>query len=498
MRRIAPQLADLFARHGVAASVEATVTGRTRTSYRVPLLLGTPAGPVLVDGDLDSPAVDDGTVLRLYLMAVDCGAKALFLHAGAVAYAAREYRDRVTLWPRAEAVALLGETLWNAAVGAPLPTLPGPLAGLGRDPEPVEPAFPAVPEAAVVAEPAVVAESPVVTEPAVVMVPESQAPIEPEVEVQAIAEAHEDLALPAPPSGAPAEPFIDLDDGISDTPAMDLETGVDVVVTTLPTTVADELSTAEPLTALAPTTVAEALPPAFQSEAPATQAAPLPSRPEAPLFEMPPAFRADLAVGPALPVPEGSRGLLPASVTLEEARRSVADRLFGIDEWELILQPVHLFDYAVEVLRAGSLQADTQRGRLQVNGTDRKVSPTDPDAADPAKPARVFASDDLTVMDKVLRVSPERAEQVAHEWATATYGKTVHVNMAGADDSFDLTERKTIGPTSGQVKLGYLGVYHRPFWRLWGGNGHVDLDAVEGHVLDQELKTVDPDFLVVE
>jgi hypothetical protein len=469
MRRIAPQLADLLARHGLEASAEATLTGRTRTSYRVPLLVRTPAGPILVDGDLDSPSVDDGLVLRLYLMAVDCGARALFLHSGTVPYATRDScGDKVTLWSAAEATTLLGETLWNAALGIPLPDLPGPLAGMGM-PDPADPA-PTQPALAPVEPDPVEVQAPPPTPPTATLVP---APTPTPTQAPTPA---------APPEAAAAESFIDLDDQSSHTPAMDLETGVDVVVTTLPTTEADELSTAEPLTAQAPTTVAEALPPAFHDSTGA-----VPERPEAPLFDLPPAFRTDAPAaddGTALPVPEGSRGLLPARVTLDEARRSVADRLFGIDEWELILQPVHLFDYAVEVLRSGSLQADLQCGRLQVNGTDRKVTPTDPVTADPSQPARVFASDDLTVMDKVLRVNPERAEQVAHEWATATFGKTVHVNMAGADDSFDLTERKTIGPTSSQVKLGC--------------NGHVDLDAVEGSVLDQELKTIDPDFLVVE
>jgi hypothetical protein len=284
---------------------------------------------------------------------------------------------------------------------------------------------------------------------------------------------------------------------------MDLETGAEVQVTTLPKTESEELETAEPYampepelaSEPAPTTVKEALPIAFRVAKPAAAAASPPAR-EPALFEMPPAFRPAPGEGAPLPVPDGSNGLLPARVTLDEARRSVADRLFGIEEWELILQPVHLFDYAVDLLKEGSLNVDTQRGRLQVNGTDRRVTPTDADAMAP--PPRVFATPELVVMDKVLRVSPERAEQVARAWATELHGKTVHVPMSGADDGFDLTERRTIGPTSGQVTLDPLGVWHRPFWRLWGSNGHVDLDAVEGQVLDEEIKTADPDCLVVE
>ena len=483
MRRVANQLADLFARHGLTAEADASVTGRTRTTYRFPVVVR--SGPVvLVDGDLGSDPVDDGTVLRLYLAATDVGGKALFVHSGTVPPTAREYcGDRVTLWSKDEIVHLLGLTAWNSALGLPLPALP----------------FTATPS--VVAVPAVPAPAP--TAPAPVPAPSRvMAALMPTV---AELSAMLDPVEATPSTQSPSAAFIDLEDA-PPAPVMDLETGDEVQVTTLPKSESEELATAEPYampeptlaSEPAPTTVKEALPVAFRVAkhsviADAREAAPAPA--EAPLFEMPPAFR-PAAEGTALPVPDGSNGLLPARLTLEEARRSVADRLFGIEEWELILQPVHLFDYAIDLLREGSLNVDTERGRIQVNGTDRKVTPTD--AAAMAPPARVFATPELVVMDKVLRVSPERAEQVARAWATELHGKTVHVPMSGADDGFDLTERRTIGPTSGQVTLKPLGVWHRPFWRLWGANGHVDLDAVEGQVLDEEIKSADPDCLVVE
>lgn len=465
MRRVASQLADLFARHGHATEVDATVTGRTRTTYRFPLAVGSGAGRVLLDGDLESPAIDDGQVLKLYLAATDVGAKALFVHSGTVPASAREYLgDRVHLWAADDVVALLGRTLWNAALGLPLPGLP--LLSSSGPQVPVPPA----------------SASPVMEEPATPVKWDGPEPVA---------------------QASPPEPYIDLD-ATPQPEAVDLETGSAVAVTTLPTEAADELVTAEPLpvpepalaTTPAPTTVAEALPDAFRRAKPVSPE-PAPAA-EPPAFELPPAFRPASAEGAALPVPEGSNGLLPASVTLEEARRNVSDRLFGIEEWELILQPVHLFDYAVDLLREGSLTMDTRKGRLQVNGTDRKVAAVEADTTDPALPSKVFATPGLTVMDKVLRVSPERAEQVARAWATDLHGKTVHVPLSGADDSFDLTERRTVGPTSGQVHLHPLGVWHRPFWRLWGLNGHVDVDAVDGAVLDQELKTPDADVMVVD
>lgn len=469
MRRVANQLADLFSRHGHTAEADATVIGRTRTAYRFPVVVH--SGTVLlVDGDLENEVIDDGSVLRLYLAATDVGAKALFVHSGTVPPSAREYcGERVTLWSRDEIVAALGLTAWNSALGLPLPPLP--LATPGQS-SPLAP----VPVAA-----------PVETPPSLVAPPHT----------------HLEPVVATPAAEAPAAAFIDL----GDTPEpriVDLETGDDIEITTLPKTEADELATAERLAVPdsplasepAPTTLQQVLPSAFQHQGKPV-AVPAPEAPGPMLFELPPAFRAPATgEGPGLPVPEGSNGLLPARVTLDEARRSVSDRLFGIEEWELILQPVHLFDYAIELLREGSLNVDTERGRIQVNGTDRRVSPTDPAASDP--PSRVFATPELVIMDKVLRVSPERAEQVARAWTTELHGKTVHVPMSGVDDGFDLTERRTISPTSGQVTLKPLGVWHRPFWRLWGNNGHADLDAVEGQVLDEEIKTANPDFLVVE
>lgn len=486
MRRVANQLADLFARHGLAAEADATVTGRTRTSYRLPVVLRT-TPPVLIDGDLENDTVDDGTVLRLYLAATDIGAKALFVHSGTVPASAREYcGDRVTLWSKDEVAAALGLTAWNAALGLPLPRIPyGGLPALAATPVAPTPAVapPPAPEPA----PGPIAAAP--TPPMASLIPSV-------AELSAMLDPVE----ATPSKEVPAERFIDLDDA-APSPTMDLETGDEVQVTTLPTTEADELATAvrlpvpepELATEPAPTTLKEVLPDAFQASIRPKAA---PAEPEAPVFELPPAFRPAAGEGTPLPVPEGSNGLLPARITIDEARRAVADRLFGIEEWELILQPVHLFDYAIDLLRDGSLNMDTERGRIQVNGTDRRVTATDPAAMAP--PARVHATPELIVMDKVLRVSPERAEQVARTWATELHGKTVHMPMAGADDGFDLTERRTIAPTSGQVTLKPLGVWHRPFWRLWGSNGHVDLDAVEGQVLDEEIKTADPDFLVVE
>lgn len=507
IRRVANQLADLFARHGLTAEADAAVTGRTRTTYRFPVVVRS-GPPVLVDGDLESDCVDDGTVLRLYLAATDVGGKALFVHSGTVPASAREYcGDRVTLWSKDEIVHLLGLTAWNSALGLPLPALP--IAAVAPAPAVPVP----VPTAATPTAPAplsvpVLASTPLAAPP---IDPQPAAPLPAAAVVSPMAalmptvaelSALLDPVEATPATEAPTERFVDLEDA---RPVMDLETGAEVQVTTLPKTESDELATAEPYampeatlaSEPAPTTVKEALPVAFRVAKPATSStAAATASSEPPLFEMPPAFRPIPGEGAPLPVPDGSNGLLPARLTLDEARRSVSDRLFGIEEWELILQPVHLFDYAIDLLKEGSLNVDTQRGRIQVNGTDRKVTPTD--AAAMAPPSRVFATPELVVMDKVLRVSPERAEQVARTWATELHGKTVHVPMSGADDGFDLTERRTIGPTSGQVTLKPLGVWHRPFWRLWGSNGHVDLDAVEGQVLDEEIKTADPDCLVVE
>lgn len=534
MRRFAHLLVDLVGRHGLSAQADATFTGRSGTTHTLPLAL--PSGPalVLVDGDLNGAPVDNLSLNALVAACHDLGATGLFVHTGPLTPAALHAAgDRVRLWSSDALATTLGQTVLAEALGQPLPALPfataptravhtaestAPPTATATD-EPVTPSaslaiLAAEAEAEQAREATWLISEPIDSDAQT----DTQAPaLEIDLPDSPAALVIELTDLEPAPAQAPTAPIPGLDyiELADHTPVLHLEEADATVAEVEPApahaTEAPDivpLTEAQPSLATQPTPLADPaefavapltdlLPAAFRDAEPTPDPAPTPETPLLPL-----GFQADAAAateaGERLTAPEGSRGLLPPRVTLEEAKASVADRLFAIEEAELILQPVHLFDYAVDLLQPGKLTAAPVTGRLQVNGTDRRVTATDSARTDAKLAHRVFANDGLTLMDKVLRVGPERAEQLATAWALEQHAKTVNVTTDRADDSFLVIERKSIAPTSGQVRLTPLGLWHRPFWRLWGDNGHVDLDAVEGHVIDEELKTPNPDFLVVE
>lgn len=480
MRRIAPLVADLFVRHGL------TVDHGTEGDSSVVLAVRDGPALLLVGGDLGGAPLDNATLAPFLAACLAAEAPGLFLHAGPVTAAASlTAGDRVRLWSLDAVAHHLGRSELAAAFGDPLPAVPRPQ--LLRAPAPT---FSPVDDLAMEAEPA--AASTPVSEP-------------------------EDMVIDLPPSAAADvaelteetqavfEPFIELAD---ETPVLHLEEADGTLAEVEPApAAATEAPDVIALDTVAPPEVVPALDvlaePVFEVPAvnelmpPAFREAARPTLEPVEIgLELPPAFAAP--EGNLLRAPDGSQGLLPPRVTLAEAKALVADRLFSVEEAELILQPVHLFDYQVDLLRPGKITSQPATGRLQVNGTDRRVTATDAGKCDPRLAHRVFADEGLTVMDKVLRVSPERAEQLATAWATAEHAKTIQVTTDRADDSYALTEAKSVGPTSNQVSLTPLGLWHRPFWRLWGDNGHADIDAVEGTILDAEIKTPNPDFLVVE
>ncbi len=516
MRRFAHLLADLVGRHGLSAEPQATFTGRSGARHTVALAL--PSGPalVLVDGDLTGAPVDNLVLDALAAACDDLDATGLFVHTGPLTQAGLlAAGDRIRLWSSDALAATLGQTAIAEALGRPLPSLPfapSPHVDL------LEPETDQASDAATLVSEPMDFEAPT---PAGARAFDIDVPASPAAIVIDL-EDFEPAALGAPVAPVPGLDYIELADT---TPVLHLEEadGTHAEATPAPADATEApdvipLSEAQPVPAPVPQPAAhaadgtdaaeEAIAPAADPAefAPVTELLPpafrdgvLPAPAPAPLLPM--GFTADEVFEPAgerLRAPEGSRGLLPPRVTLDEAKALVGDRLFNIEEAELILQPVHLFDYVVDLLKPGKLTCAPVMGRLQVNGTDRRVAATDPHRSDAALAHRVLASDDLTLMDKVLRVSPERAEQLATAWALEQHAKTVNVTTDRADDSFLVVERRNVAPTSGQVHLTPLGLWHRPFWRLWGSNGHVDLDAVEGHLIDAELKTPNPDFLVVE
>ncbi|MEK6985116.1 MAG: hypothetical protein AABX89_01870 [Candidatus Thermoplasmatota archaeon] len=205
---------------------------------------------------------------------------------------------------------------------------------------------------------------------------------------------------------------------------------------------------------------------------PAQPAPAVPYAPVAPRVAAAPAFT-PFAMG---------RAMMPVRLLVPEAQARVAERLFGVERVELILQPVHLFDYEVDQLKEGSLAYDTLEGQFQVNASDKAARDTDPDLTNPNAPTRLPASHGHAITERVVRVTPERAQELAWQFVAKKHTRVVEQRVHDSRNSLYYSERKKVEPTRDQVRITPLGVVLRPVWRLWGGNGHVDVDAVDGTI----------------
>ncbi|MEA3202870.1 MAG: hypothetical protein QOI63_536 [Thermoplasmata archaeon] len=201
---------------------------------------------------------------------------------------------------------------------------------------------------------------------------------------------------------------------------------------------------------------------------------------------------------PAPPRPLASRPLLPVRVTEQDARRKVKDKLFGIDRVELLLQPVHLFDYECDQLKEGSLAYDTLDGRVQVNASDKSLLDVDPDVANPDAPTLLAADHGLAVTERVVRIPEERALELARQHVTRKHVRSVEVRVPDHHNSLMYTERRKVEPTPDQIRLRPLGIHFRPVWRMLGRNGQIDLDALDGRELFSEVRGGRTDAMVVD
>lgn len=144
-----------------------------------------------------------------------------------------------------------------------------------------------------------------------------------------------------------------------------------------------------------------------------------------------------------------SERVLPAEtmrlqVALPAALDLVAGRLAAFEHADLVLQPVHLFHLGTRL--------------MQVNATDQSISEAESeillDAGRQGVPANVAVS------RRALRVQADAAAAVAQAYTV---------------------EKGGTAPAPVGLRL-------RPLWRLWGANGHVDVDGVTGRVLHEELR----------
>lgn len=240
----------------------------------------------------------------------------------------------------------------------------------------------------------------------------------------------------------------------------------------------------------APTELGDLLPDAFQDEAPTAHL-------DLDMFE---SLAAAIPPGPPPPrqaPPTASRPALAPRIDRARAVALARDRLFTVDAAALVLQPVHLFDYECDLLIEGSLRYDTVRGRLEVHGTAKTVRDVDPLLLEPAKAGPLPRG--LPVEDeKALRVTPERAVALAHAHLMETHTRVVEIETADEDGDVSVMEHKKVAPRPDQVRIEPLGVLDRPLWRLRGTNGVVLVDGLTGECVGEELRTYDPDVMIVD
>ncbi len=252
------------------------------------------------------------------------------------------------------------------------------------------------------------------------------------------------------------------------------------------------------------------LPPVPAALPPPTPQAPIPSGPfgslmaalppVAPTVIPPYAPVAPPRAAPAAPFVPFTIGkpTMPVRLLVADAHAKVADRLFGVERVELLLQPVHLFDYEVDLLKEGKLAYDTTEGQLQVNASDKATADVDPDLANPNAPTRLAAGHGHPITERVVRVTPERALELARAFVAKKHTRTIEQRVHDSRNSLYYSERKKVAPTNDQIRLTPLGLVLRPVWRLWGGNGHVDVDAVDGTLGWAETVRGHSDSMMIE
>lgn len=199
------------------------------------------------------------------------------------------------------------------------------------------------------------------------------------------------------------------------------------------------------------------------------------------------------------PVPPTGRPAvdrLPVRVPLEDGLQAVQDRLYNVKRAELLLRPAWHYDYECDLLVEGSLRYDTVSGHVAVDASSKRVRELD---------ARfVGAEDEVGVPDEVgldvrrAKLAADKAVEYARREITSRHTRLVDVAAEDEDQNFHYTEKKRVGPQSDQIRLEPRGLWHRPFWRFWGRNGHMDLDAVTGELVEADLLDPHPDAVMID
>ncbi len=189
--------------------------------------------------------------------------------------------------------------------------------------------------------------------------------------------------------------------------------------------------------------------------------------------------------------------LLPMRVTADEARLAVKDKVYTAESIQMVLQPVHLIDYECDLLAEGSLRYDTIQGRVQVHGTDKSIVEVDPESVDPHGFTK-GAAGAVPSHERTLRVSDERARELATAFLADSHTRLVDVEAQDDEMNFSYTEKKKVAPRPDHIRLNPLGTYYRVLWRVVGPNGHIDIDALTGNRIEEVLQAPNPDAMIID
>lgn len=520
-------LEELFNLHGHRVTRDAALEGRSGTVYTVPLLAEGHT-TLLVTGHFDGTVLTATDVTEFLTTVDDTGADlGVLCHAGATTPEAVAIAgSRILLWGRDQMVRLLGEMQLAQCLDESPPMLPLRPAQAASE-SLAESVSDLMPAAFRVAE--VVAEEdlsgllpsiqldpepsslpsyyPPPVAPNVSAVPASVVPVAPEpVEepfLPQIAPLEEDPFKPFPQLATPAmlpDPS-PMPIEIPQLPGIQSLAPPSAPVAQAPflSPLAARVHSLAPLIAAA---AANSIPTATYAPltgAPARASHGSPSSGYGTATQTRMMAPAPMPAGPvAATVRPQSRPMLPVCITVEEARRRVKDKLFSVDHVELILHPIHLFDYECDVLKEGSLQFDTLDGRLQVHGSDKSTLDVDPDQANPEGQTLLPPNHSYATTERVLRIPADRAMQLATTHVMAKHTRNVDVRVPDHNNSLFYTEKRKVQPTPDQVRVTALGIYFRPAWRLHGSNGQLDLDAVDGRELFAELRNGRTDAMIVD
>lgn len=177
------------------------------------------------------------------------------------------------------------------------------------------------------------------------------------------------------------------------------------------------------------------------------------------------------------------------------AEAKVKSQLYGAGRRELVLSPIHVFEYECDLLLEGSLNYETVRGLLEVNASKEVgelAMEFHPQYAG-SLPAGI-----LDVEERAIKINPDRAQILAHDFIMTEHTRIVDIETWDEESDVTMTERKKVSPRPDQVRVECVGTIHRPYWRVVGPNGSSLVDAVTGDVIGSELRNYNPDVVMLD